>query len=54
MRISLCKSCGKAYDEDEVNDGYCLECAPDAAMVFSLGDVPNVDEINLMTENDCY
>jgi hypothetical protein len=30
MNIGLCKSCGDAYDAEEVNDGYCLNCAPDA------------------------
>ena len=29
MKVDLCKSCGSAFDMDEVNDGYCLNCAPD-------------------------
>jgi hypothetical protein len=26
MKVDLCKSCGAAFDVDEVNDGYCLNC----------------------------
>lgn len=30
IRVALCKSCGSAYDEDEISDGYCLDCPSEA------------------------
>jgi hypothetical protein len=43
MNIGLCKCCGSAYDVEEVNDGYCLNCAPDAGAVMSLHEEPEID-----------
>ena len=31
MDIGLCKSCGGAYDPEEIDDGYCLGCSPEEA-----------------------
>jgi reverse gyrase len=29
IRVGLCKSCGGPYDENEIADGYCLDCLPE-------------------------
>ena len=43
MRVDLCQSCGSAFDADEINDGFCLLCQPDAGAVLSLEEPPKVD-----------
>ena len=43
MNIGLCKSCGNAFDMDEINDGFCLDCAPDAGAIMSMEEPPKVD-----------
>ncbi len=42
MKFNLCKSCGNAYDADEIRDGYCLFCAPDEQTI-SIDDIGDLD-----------
>lgn len=43
MEFSLCKNCGDVFHPDEVEGGYCYNCAPDAGAILSLEEPPKVD-----------
>jgi predicted Zn-ribbon and HTH transcriptional regulator len=51
MKLALCKNCGKVFDEEDMDGGYCPGCpAPEIEETIY---EPEIDVAKLIANGDC-